>query len=259
MLRTLKNLESCTIGATDGHIGSVKDVYFDDQQWVVRYLVVSTGTWLLHRKVLLSPLSIRDWGWEGDVIPSTLTQAQVKESPGVDTDKPVSQEYERSFYGYYGYPYYWGGDSLWGEVPYPSMMTLGRAYETSEAATDRSKREIKDRHLRSCNAVSGYRLHASDGEIGHVNGYLVDERSWAIRFLIVDTSNWWLGHQVLVASEWTDRVSWSESTVTTSLTRQTVKRSPTYDSKALLDASGEAALYKHYGRTVYAATRMKAA
>lgn len=258
MLRSLKNLEKCTIGATDGHIGAIKDVYFDDQQWVVRYLVVSTGMWLSHSEVLLSPLSIRDWGWQGDVIPSTLSQAQVKQSPGVDTNKPISREYERSFYGYYGYPNYWGGASLWGEVPYPSMMTLGRPYETSEAAADRSKRDHEDHHLRSCNEVTGYHLHATDGEIGHVNGYLVDQRSWAIRFLIIDTSDWWLGHQVLIATEWTDRVSRSQSTVTCSLSRETIKQSPVYDSAVPLDASGEADLYKHYGRAVYGRTAMRA-
>lgn len=257
MLRSVKQLEKCTIGATDGDIGSVKDVYFDDQQWVVRYLVVSTGAWLSGRKVLISPLSIREWGWNGDVIPSSLTRAQVEDSPAVDTQQPVSLQYERSFYGYYGYPYYWGGMGMWGEGAYPSLATMGGPDAASDP--DLSSRAHGDRHLRSCNAVDGYHLHASDGDIGHVHGYLIDERSWAIRFLVVDTSNWWVGHQVLIASEWTESVSWAQSKVTTLLTRDAVREAPAYDPSVLLDTAGEAAIYKHYGRSVHGRNKSKAA
>lgn len=258
MLRSVKELERCTIGARDGDIGSVKDVYFDDQQWVVRYLVVSTGAWLSNRQVLISPLSILDWGWNGDNIPTSLTRAQVEDSPDVDTQQPVSLQYERSFYGYYGYPYYWGGMGLWGEGAYPSLMALGGP-DGAVPELDPSNRARGDRHLRSCNAVNGYHLHACDGDIGHVNGYLIDERSWAIRFLVVDTSNWWLGHRVLIASEWTESVSWAQSKVTTLLTRAAVMDSPVYDPTVLLDAAGEIALYKHYGRSVHGRNATKAA
>ncbi|MEO7208905.1 MAG: PRC-barrel domain-containing protein [Steroidobacteraceae bacterium] len=254
MLRSVKDLEKCTIGATDGDIGSVQDFYFDDQQWVIRYLVVKTGTWLLSRKVLISPCSILDGGSAADVVPTSLTQEQVKNSPSVDTDQPVSRQYEKTYYNYYGYPYYWGGMGLWGGHAYPMMMMPSLSYKNRESEIAREQREQRDQqdhHLRSCNAVSGYHLHAADGEIGHVSGYLIDEKSWAIRFLIVDTSNWWLGHQVLVASEWIASVDWAGSSVTTDLSRQAVKNSPAYDPQVLPDVAGEKSLYSHYERPAY--------
>ena len=114
---------------------------------------------------------------------------------------------------------------LWGGFAYPTMMPSLR-HKRGEPEIAREQHDLQDQHLRSCNAVSGYRLHVSDGEIGHVSGYLIDEKSWAIRFLVVDTSNWWLGHQVLVASEWIVTVDWAGSRVSTDLSRQAVKDSP---------------------------------
>ncbi len=96
-----------------------------------------------------------------------------------------------------------------------------------------------------------YYVHASDGDMGHVKGFLVDEKSWAIRYLIVNTSNWWLGHEVLIAPQWIDHVDWTESTVSVDLTREAVKHSPPYDSAAPLDRDHELGIYKHYGRTGY--------
>jgi uncharacterized protein YrrD len=251
MLRSVKDLEKCSIEATDGAIGRVEDFYFDDEQWVVRYLVVRTGNWFFDRRVLISPLSIRQTGWASGIVPASITLEQVKNSPSVDTDEPVSRQYEESYYGYYGYPYYWGGMGLWGAQPYPSMMMPSLSHTSGEAEIASDQREKEDAHLRSCNAVDGYHVHAADGEIGHVCGYLIDEKSWAIRFLVVNTSNWWMGHQVLVASEWIASVDWALSTVTTALTRQAIKEAPTFDPELLLDASGEQSLYSHYGRPVY--------
>jgi hypothetical protein len=251
MLSSAKNLEKCTIQATDGAIGSVEDFYFDDEQWVIRYLVVRTGSCFSNRRVLISPVSIRQSGWTSGVIPAALTMEQVRNSPAIDTERPVSRQFEKAYYGYYGYPCYWGGMGLWGAHPYPSMMTPSLSHTPGEADIARERREKEDPHLRSCDAVTGYHVHAADGEIGHVRGYLLDEQSWAIRFLILDTSNWWLGHQVLLAPEWIDRVDWARSIVSTELTRQAVQKAPTFDPALLLDASGERSLYSHYGRPAY--------
>lgn len=251
MLRNVKDLEKCSIEATDGVIGRVEDFYFDDERWVVRYLVVRTGAWFLDRRVLISPLSIRQNGWASGIVPVSITIEQVKNSPSIDTDQPVSRLYEESYYGYYGYPYYWGGMGLWGAQPYPSMVMPSLSHTRGEAKLAGDQRAKEDPHLRSCNAVNGYHVHAADGDIGHVCGYLIDEESWAIRFIIVDTSNWWLGHRVLVASEWISGVDWALSMVNTGLARQAIKEAPTFDSQLLLDASGERSLYSHYRRAAY--------
>jgi uncharacterized protein YrrD len=253
MLRSVKDLEKCTIGASDGVIGHVEDLFFDDEAWAVRYLVVNTGAWLSNRHVLISPHSIRNWGWEGAVLPVSISREQVKNSPDVDTQKPVSRQYERSYFGYYGYPYYWNGAGLWGEDAYPGIMTPA---DGADSAAATRAREHDDRHLRSCNSVTGYDLHAADGAIGHVESFLIDEGSWAIRFLVVNTSNWWLGHQVLIAPEWIDSVSWLHASVTTDLTRQAVQDAPSYEPGESLDGAAEAGIYKHYGRSAYGGGRL---
>jgi sporulation protein YlmC with PRC-barrel domain len=248
MLRNIRELEKLQIGATDGAIGELKDCYFDDESWVVRYLVVDAGSWLSSKKVLLSPYSIGAVDWEGKSIAASVTKDQIKNSPSIDIHRPVSRQFEREYLGYYNYPYYWGGSYLWGMGEYPEIV---KDSDYAAARRDAQDRNAGDPHLRSCNAVHGYHVHATDGEIGHVQGYLVDPRSWAIRYVIVNTSNWWMGHSVLISPEWIDRVSWEEKTVNIDWTRQAVKEAPIYDPALPLDRMAESKLYGHYGYTSY--------
>src|SRR6185437_1642252 len=263
MLRTMKDLEGYAIRATDGDIGYVKDVYFDDGRWVVRYLIVETGSWLSSRQVLISPFAIGDPDWAGKVLPVLITKEQVKTSPGIDTDKPVSRQYEMQYLGFYGYPYYWGGAGFWGNVLSPSMMLTngsygGRDAEENRAQPNRARAgleagqdEDSNPHLRSCKVVMGYHIEASDGDIGHVENLLIDEETWAIRYLIVNTSNWWLGHQVLIAPQWIGEVRWPDNTVVIHMTRQAVKDAPPYDPAVPLSRHWEAGLHRHYGHAGY--------
>jgi hypothetical protein len=263
MLRTMNDLENCAIRATDGTIGHVKDFYFDDQAWVVRYLVVDTGTWLSSRKVLISPVAFGEPNWAERTLPVSLTKEQVKNSPDIDTEKPVSRQHERRYLAYYGYPAYWGSPGLWGGGVYPNMMMTGYAgvvptplsmqseMDLAYASAEAADHQNEDPHLRACKAVMNYHMQATDGDIGHVQGLLVDEKTWAIRYIIVDTSNWWLGHQVLIAPQWIQNVSWSDSTVSVNLTRQAVKDAPPYDPAAQLNRTQEMDIHEHYGRASY--------
>jgi sporulation protein YlmC with PRC-barrel domain len=253
MLRSIKELEGYTVNATDGDVGHVKDCYFDDESWVIRYFVVGTGDWLKSRRVLISPLAIGHPTWSGSTIPLSISRELVKNSPDIDTDKPVSRQHEIRYFGYYGYPYYWGGTGLWGDAADPGTLVTGVANEATE---DGSRRPV-DQHLRSCDVVSKYRVHASDGDLGHVEGLLVDERTWSIRYMIVGTSNWWVGHSVLISPEWIDNVSWINEKVSIDLTRQAIKDAPLYDSAVHLNRDYESVIYKHYGRTGYWSERAK--
>ena len=266
MLRSTKELQSYAIGATDGPIGQVEDFYFDDDAWVLRYFVVDTGTWLSSRKVLISPMSIRQPDWAHRLLPVSISKDQVKNSPDIDTDKPVSRQHEADYLGYYGYPAYWGGVGLWGEGLYPMAMFPADAahvmndpemerQRAEEARAERERHRNDDPHLRSCNAVVGYYIHATDGEVGHVEGFIVDEQTWAVRYLVVNTSNWWLGHQVLIAPQWITGVHWTDHSVTVDLTRDAVKGAPSYDSSAQLNREWEAGLYAHLERPGYWAAR----
>jgi hypothetical protein len=262
MLRNTQDIENAKISATDGEIGHLKDFYFDDDHWAVRYFVVETGTWLKSRKVLISPISVHHPDWTGQTLPVSITQEQVRNSPNIDTDKPVSRQNEEQYLGYYGYPYYWGGGGMWGEGLYPYAMVPGYAgYGVDRAErdrdlqayvrNDRARHRNDDPHLRSCKAVTGYHIHATDGDIGHVSGFLVDDDTWAIRYLIIDTSNWWVGHKVLVAPAWIDGVHWLDKKVNVDLSRDSIKTAPIYDANAAWGRDQELALYRHHGRSGY--------
>jgi hypothetical protein len=263
MLRSISNLEGFAVGATDGTIGRVKDCYIDDKTWAVRYLIVDTGSWLSSRKVLISPIAIDHPDWTEKVLPVSLTKEQVKNSPDIDTDKPVSRQHERQYLGYYGYPYYWSGDGLWGQGAYPGMLLMGlgdggsdAAYRHAQAQDELAQAEGAqagqgDPRLRSCNALMKYHVEASDGGMGHVQGMLLDDDTWAIRYLIVDTSNWWLGHQVLIAPRWIQGINWLDATVSVTLSQQAVKDAPLYDRAVPFSRDLEMALYEHHGRTGY--------
>jgi hypothetical protein len=270
MLRRLNELEGYAIGATDGALGQVTDFLFDDEAWVVRYLVVYTGSWLSNRTVLISPIAIGKPTWNDGTLRVPMTTEQVRNSPDVDTNKPVSRQYEMGYFGYYGYyPYYWGTSDLWGAGDDPSALRSGVGHaqagvEAHTVAEDRARvaREAEqhrndDPHLRSANAVMHYHIRASDGDIGHVQGMLLDEDTWAIRYLIVDTSNWWLGHTVLIAPQWIQGVSWSERRVSIHLTREAIKSSPRYDSGRALHRHEEASLHDHYQRVGYWADHVR--
>lgn len=250
VLRSMTDLKGFTIGATDGDIGQVEAFYFDDASFTVRHLVVDTGGWLGGRKVLISPRALRDIDWDGRRINAALTKAQVEKSPNIDTDQPVSRQHEIEYYRYYGYPSYWSGPYLWGGYPFP-VMSSDQATLENERRWEWGTEESGDRHLRSSAAVIGYYIAATDGELGHVEDFLVDDATWSIRYMVVDTSNWWFGKKVLVSSEWITRVVWNESLLHVDMTREQIKNSPEYDPSGHVQREYEMKLHDHYGQPGY--------
>jgi hypothetical protein len=240
MLHSTKELDGYSITATDGAMGSIKDFYFDDDTWAVRYLVVNTSVWLPGRKVLVSPVSIGRSRLVTHALRIAITKEQVRSSPRIDTHKPLSRRHINYFYD--GCPYDWAGRGFWSPFGYPEMLGgLSHGMPTSEyhrlrAFAERTAAEAQERrmwdenpHLRSCSAVDHYRVHATDGDIGHVDGFLIDVDCWAIRYLIVNTGNWWFGYRVLIAPGQIGEVSWAQKRVTSRLSRQEIEESPMYD------------------------------
>jgi uncharacterized protein YrrD len=250
MLKKASEIQGHGIDARDGEIGSVHDLYFDADSWTVRYLVVDTGTWLTGRRVLVSPRAVRGIDPAAGRIAVDLTRQQVESAPHVDTAKPVSRQHEIEFSRYYDYPYYWGGPFRWGVYPDPALRAPVRPSAVEEEILAR-EREDADPNLHSAREVTGYYIGATDGDLGHVDDLLVDERSWAIRYLLVDTRNWLPGRHVLVATEWVRTVSWAESRVFVDLSRSGVERAPEYDPGRALDRDYERRLHEHYGRRSY--------
>lgn len=250
MLRSIADLQDYAIGALDGAIGHVKDFYFDDKSWVIRYLVVDTGAWLSGRVVLISPIAIGNADWAARLLPVSLTMEQVRGSPDIDTEKPVSRKHEQSHLGYYGYPYYWEGAGLWGSCMAPGMLMPSPVYGGNNTQSRREQTEYAqgsasmdaqahprgDPHLYSCKTVMHYHVHATDGDIGHVYGLLVDEDTWAIRYVVLGTSHWWIGHKVLISPRWISAVRWPEATISVDLNRDSVRNAPPYARRSQMEA-----------------------
>jgi len=244
MLNKAKMLKGYTLDGLDGDIGKVKEFYFDDLHWTIRYLVANTGNWLTDKQVLISPHALASVDREDQNIAINLTKKQIEDSPPLDSDKPVSRQFEEFYYGYYGWPVYWGGPYMWGSYAY----IVNNPDEWRESTQGE---KAWDSHLRSTNDVSGHHIQASDGDIGHVEDFIIDDETWAIRYLVIDTRNWWPGKKVLVATQWIESVSWSELKVFVNLTREAIRQSPEYTEESLLTRDYEALLHGHYDRQGY--------
>lgn len=246
-LRRTKDLSGYTIGAIDTDIGSVCDLYFDDQHWAIRYIVVGTGIIFSGRKVLISPLALRHPAWSPLHIYVNLTREQVQASPGIDLHKPVSRQHEMENLGHYELPFYWEGPGVWGSWRHPRAL--------AEAPQNVSKTETKDpppdTHLRSTHEVAGYHVKAIDGEIGHVEDFLFDDETWEIRYAIVDTRNWWPAKKVLLRPQWIKSVDWAERKIHTSMTRAVIEKSPDWNPDSPLSREYELHLHQHYGYAPY--------
>jgi len=233
MIQSIKQIYGDILGASDGEVGHVKDFYFDDKHWTVRYLVADTGSWLLGRSVLISPHAVGHLPAGGQLLAVNLTRKQIENSPPIELHKPVSRQYEEEFYRYYGWPRYWQGDALWGMNglpnsspvmgPFPGVLTLRKGSEHKRG----------DAHLRSAQTISTYTVQASDEQIGHITDFLVDDHTWEIRHLVLNTGQWLPGKQVLITPEQVERISLEESKVFVNLTKESILQAPVNNERVV--------------------------
>ena len=228
MLRSIKQLLGDKLAASDGEIGHVKDFYFDDQNWAVRYVVVDTGSWLSGRKVLLSPHAFGSLHEAGKLMQVNLTRKQIEESPSIESHKPVSRQYEEEYFRYYGWPYYWQGDGLWGMSGFPILELPAQPLPSEPLNANIRSPNSADAHLRSTQAVNGYHIQASDGMIGHICDFMMDAQSWAILQLVIKTGNRFSGKEVQIPTSLVERISYDKSTVSVKLTSEAVEQSPAH-------------------------------
>ncbi len=247
MLRKARDLERYKVRATDGEIGDVDEFFFDDETWTLRYLVVETGSWLDKRRVLIAPECFGIPDWPIREFPVELTREQVKDSPPIDTDKPVWRQHELDYRAHFGWSPYW--TSAAGLAP-SGIPVTEELMEHVEAERDRAVEE-GDPHLQSSRAVTGYHVEARDGEVGHVEDFLIDDETWAIRYIVIDTHNWLPGKHVLLGPEWVQEIDWAASKVRVDVDRDQIERAPEFDDSASVGRDYEEALHAHYGKTPY--------
>lgn len=241
MLYDLQTVRGYAIAAEDGELGSVHDFYFDDWHWTVRYLVVDTGHWLPGRKVLIAASALRGIDADRGCLRVALSRRQVEDSPGRETDLPVSRQHEIELHDHYRWPYYWGA--------FPAGVAVA-ALPPLEAAVA-GDTVPGDATLRSAREVSGYSILAEDGKIGHVETLLADDERWLMPYFVIDTRNWLPGRKVLVGTRWISDISWSERRVAVDMRRDAIEESPEYDSAQPLLREYEERLHRHYQRPVY--------
>ena len=243
MLRSVFELIGYSMAAADGDLGKAHDFLFDDEQWTIRHLVVDTGHWLPGRKVLIAPEALGKADWAKRQFSVSLTREQIENSPPIDTDEPVSRQKERVLFEYFAWTPYWGGGVMW-----PYAQPGGMAVPEPKA---REPENAEDTHLRSVRAVNGYHISAHDGDVGHVEDFVIDDESWVIRYIVADTRNWLPGKKVLLSPSWFKDVNWQEHKVSTDLNRDQIKDAPEFDPRAPVNRELEAQIYDFYGRPKY--------
>ena len=232
MLRKLEAMIGFHVEGTDGEMGRVRDVYFDDHEWMMRYLVVETGSWLTSKLVLISPACVGAPDWQEARIPVALTRNEVAESPDIDFHRPVSRQQLAALHDHYGWPTYWGAVPDWEMGFWPELPVLPQATDEEraiEAEAEQGEVAVGDPYLRSVREVTGYRVYATDGVVGHVIDFFADEGTWRIEYMLVDTRNLLPGRHVLITPLWISEVCWPERKVYINETRAKVKDSPRYD------------------------------
>jgi uncharacterized protein YrrD len=219
-----------TIHAVDGEIGSVDDLYFDDETWTVRYLVVDTGKWLPGRKVLVAPEAIVKPWHNQPAVNVKLTTEKIRSSPDLDTAMPISREAEESLHRHYQWTPYW--DSAGTPIPpAPPAPTVSSVEENPQVAgkTEESPRDLR---LRSANELAGYHVKAGDGDVGTVLDLLLDDDLNRILFLVVEVKGWLFGKNVLAGARLISRVDEAASTIHVSGNRQAFKSAQEYHPAA---------------------------
>lgn len=248
MRHNLRELIGYTITATDGEIGKVEEIYFDDSSWTVRYLVVDTGGWLSGRKVLLTPAAVGDVDASNRTYLVNLTREQVESSPDINTEKPVSRQHEIDLYEHYGWPFNnLAGPNFYGGIGMTGMTETRVPFTESIAERNRDE-DTEDPHLRSSAEVKGYDIHAKDGEFGKVEDFILDS-DWRIRYLVIDSGGWFSGKKLLMSPRWITDVSWEDSKVYVDIPVEMIKSSPEYDESAgPVHPMYEQGLHQHYGK-----------
>jgi hypothetical protein len=227
MLHRMSEFTGVSIHASDAVLGAVRDVYFDEMEWKVRYFVADTGTWLPGRIVLLAPEAVTELDVPAGELRVNLTKEQIERSPGIETHQPVSRQRELALRDYYGWPIYY---------PQGSRDLTGMPTTTPGRVPDQ-----EDTHLQSAADVAGYYIHARDGDLGHIEDFIVDEGAWAIRSLIVDTRNWWPGKKVLVEPRSIEKIDWASSKAWVAMSRDEIRNGPEFHASEPLEEQVAAA------------------
>jgi uncharacterized protein YrrD len=239
MIKSLKNHLGWTLRSSDDEVGTVEDFLFDFQNWVVRYLVVDSGSWLNRRRLIFSPKAVERLADSQDFLVH-LTREVIEKSPRFDPQQPMTRQQEMEVSEHYGWPFDFP------RVDQSAVPMVEMYSEMREETGQGMRRGVS--HLQSLDDVSGYTLEARDGTVGNIQDMLVDDENWRIQYLVVDTGGILGGRSVLLAAQWIEFVDAEGSTVRVDLSAETIQNSPKYEPDMLIDQEYEERLQDHYQR-----------
>ncbi|WP_294532704.1 PRC-barrel domain-containing protein [uncultured Rhodoblastus sp.] len=245
MLKFASAFRGFALRASDGEIGAIADFLFDDRFFAARWLVVDTGGWLSARKVLLHPEALGKPDRARLELPVALTRAQIEGSPALAEHLPVSMQMERHLYDYYGWEPM-ANDSALRANPIASKFSAPPLFMVAPQAETAADPLECDVHLRSVNAIAGYRVIGSDGALGAVEDLLIDEDRWSFPYLVVDTGNWFSEKHVLISRHAVKDISWSDREIRVDVSGGQVEASPAWSALGDVDPYYEKDLHDPY-------------
>jgi hypothetical protein len=257
MLRPFHSLRGSALAASDGEIGKIREFYFDDELWIVRYLIVEAGSCLSSREVLIVPLVLGAIDPRSGAIAVTLTREQVLHAPLIETDRPISQQEEARLHQHYDWDPHRLPRGVPGLMLVPSALAPAPAFAPAPEVSEILQPDLPPdsrgakghRHLRSsAEVLSGYTINAQDAEIGIVNDFIVDDVEWRVRYLEIHTGILFFGKDKLLAPEWVERISHETAEVFVNLVSAAIKDAPEYNSAEPLSQVFEQRLHDHYSR-----------
>jgi hypothetical protein len=258
MLFAVGGLVGCAVKASDGDVGSVKDFLFDDENWKIRWMVVSAGKWLPGRQLLIHPSAIAPLTLPakpqfpmmspGDrlELAVNLTKREIEQGPYSAEDEPVNKDMEALLYDYYGWDPYWGATHFGAELMPNAEERIVDAVARRDAGDVIPPVDGGD-HLHSVAAFKDYYVHAVDGDIGHVENLLADDANWEIRYLVIATRNWWPGKIVQLSPYAVKNIDWFGQHINMNVTRDQVRSAPAWDPLAMMDEAREEEFHRHFG------------
>lgn len=237
---SVKGITGFGIGATDGKIGTVKEIYFEDHTWTVRYLIVKTGNFLKEKLILISTQALLDADWDNELFSTNLSTDQIINSPDIDTDKPVYRQQEVKLYEHFPWDIYWA----MGIIPMEDSVEIAISEKQKEIGANANP------HLRSSDKVTGYTLHAIDGELGHIDDLIIETESWKITYVVLKTGSWFSGQKILIPTEWIIEINWLSSTFVMEATVEKVQQCEPFDADGGVNEAYEKVRRDYKGRRI---------
>ncbi len=241
MLIALSQMVGSVVQGTDQRLGTLSNIVFDGQHWVVRYVVIDTSNWFPGHEIPLRPTELNDLQWGEHRVSAQLSKSQAELGPRTKFPDPMARQMQRELSQYYQLPIYWSVDPIYAAAVPELHVSADQSSEIEKMQLD----------VRSGNEIHSYDIHATDGLFGTVHDLIVDDEFWVVRYVVVDTGHWLPGRKVIFATSWIDRISWTERALYVDLTKAQVESSPHYDPHQIVNRTYEENLYDYHGRQAY--------